>query len=70
MRPARAASPIMIGTIGCSPGMMLNFRSVIAARKNVVFDSSWSRSSVDRRQISIALSDAPRIAGATEFENR
>ena len=60
----------MIGTIGCSPGMMLNFRSVIAARKNFVFASSRSRSSVERRQISSALSEAPTIGGATEFENR
>ena len=39
-------------------------------RKNLVFSSSRSRSSVERVQISIALSDAPRIGGATEFENR
>ena len=60
----------MIGTIGCSPGMMLNFRSVMAARKNLVFASSRSRSSVERVQISSALSEAPTIDGATEFENR
>ena len=33
---ARAASPIMTGTIGCSPGRMLKPASVIAPRKNRV----------------------------------
>jgi hypothetical protein len=49
---------------------MWKFRSVIAYRNDRVFASSRSRSSVEREQISSALSEAPRIGGATEFENR
>ena len=37
MRPARAASPIITGTIGCSPGRTSKPRPVICSRKHAVF---------------------------------
>ena len=65
-----AASPIMIGTIGCTPGLMVKPRSVSAARKKFVFSSSLSRSSVDALRSSSAFSDAATTGGAIVLENK
>ena len=65
-----AASPIMIGTIGCTPGLIVRPRSVSAARKYFVFSSSLSRSSVDALRSSSAFSDAATTGGAIVLENR
>src|SRR5213592_1791379 len=65
-----AASPIMIGTIGCTPGLIVRPRSVTASRKYFVFSSSLSRSSVDAVRISSAFKHAATIGGATVLENK
>src|SRR5216117_2172526 len=65
-----AASPIMIGTIGCTPGLIVRPRSVSAARKYFVFSSSLSRSSVDALRSSSAFNEAATTGGAMVLENR
>ena len=65
----RAASPSIIGTKpGRVPGFMVRPRSVKAARKNFVFSSSSSRSSVDPVKSSIAFIEAATIGGETVLE--
>src|SRR2546430_17535252 len=65
-----AASPIMIGTIGCVPGLIVRPRSVRAARKYFVFSSSLSRNSVEALSNSSAFNDAATTGGAIVFENK
>src|SRR5437667_1726786 len=65
-----AASPIMIGTIGCTPGLMVKPRSLSAARKYFVFSSSLSRNSVDALSSSSAFRLAATTGGAMVFENK
>src|SRR5438094_9727615 len=65
-----AASPIIIGTIGCVPGLIVRPRSVNAARKYFVFSSSLSRSSVDAMSNSSAFKDAATTGVAIVFENK
>jgi hypothetical protein len=65
-----AASPIMIGTMGCVPGLIVRPRSVSAARKYCVFFSSLSRNSVDALSNSSAFNDAVTTGGAIVFEKR
>ena len=60
---ATAASPSMIGVIGCVPGTMLNPLPAIAARKCFVLDSSLSRSSDVDDSSSTALIEAATIGG-------
>ena len=65
-----AASPIMIGTMGCMPALIVSPRSVSACRKYFVFASSLSRSSVDAVNNSSAFKEAATMGGATLFENK
>src|SRR3977135_1063284 len=65
-----AASPIMIGRIGCAPDLIVRPRSVRASRKYFVFSSSLSRSSVDALSNSSAFNDAATTGGAMVLENK
>src|SRR5437762_7860115 len=65
-----AASPIIMGTIGWTPGLIVSPRSVRALRKYFVFASSLSRNSVDPVRSSRALRVAATIWGATLLEKR
>ena len=67
---ASAASPSMMGTMGCIPGRMLKPSLVKPSRKNFVLASSLSRRAVDSDSSSSTLSDAATIGGATELEKR
>ena len=67
---ASAASPSMMGTMGCIPGRMLKPSLVKPSRKNFVLASSLSRRAVDSDSSSSTLSEAATIGGATELEKR
>jgi len=65
-----AASPIMMRTIECTPGLIVRPRSVSAARKHFVFSSSLPRRSVDALRSSNAFREAATTGGAMVLENR
>ena len=70
MRVASAASPSMMGTMGCSPCGMVKPSEVISSRKKRVFFSSVSR----RRELSLRSSRtfnvAPAMLGHSVLENK
>src|SRR6185503_14487380 len=67
---ALTASPIMIGTIGCSPGLISKPASVMALRNQAVLSASLSRSAVLDSSRSSTASEPATIAGITVLENR
>eukprot|EP00195_Chlamydomonas_chlamydogama_P016971 CAMPEP_0202894052 /NCGR_PEP_ID=MMETSP1392-20130828/3512_1 /ASSEMBLY_ACC=CAM_ASM_000868 /TAXON_ID=225041 /ORGANISM="Chlamydomonas chlamydogama, Strain SAG 11-48b" /LENGTH=74 /DNA_ID=CAMNT_0049578603 /DNA_START=518 /DNA_END=742 /DNA_ORIENTATION=- len=67
---ASAASPSMIGTMGCQPGRMLKPAAVILSLKYTVLAASLSLSSVLPLSRSNMAMEAPATAGASVFENR
>lgn len=70
MALASAASPSMMGTIGCVPVPRSNPADDIFFRKRAVLASSRSRSAVLDERMSKTASDAPATAGARVFEKR
>jgi len=67
---AKGASYNIIGTMGCSPGMISKPAAVMAALKYRVLSSNLSRKVVALLSISNTLMDAPTMAGARVLENK